>query len=68
MPLKSPIKSLQERVVDAEVRGSHWLAEGNAASEAGNAAKAERCYAKSQFWLDRFNLLTGRSEKPAPLR
>lgn len=45
---------------DAEERGNRWLADGNAAAEAGNKVKAERCYEKGQFWLDRFNRLTGR--------
>lgn len=28
--------------------------------------QAERCYAKGQFWLDRFNLLSGRGDRAAP--
>ena len=48
------------KAFDAEDRGNRWLADGNAAAEAGNKAKAEHCYAKGQFWLDRFNRLTGR--------
>jgi hypothetical protein len=50
----------REEAIDAEVRGSTWLADGNAAAEAGNKAKAEKCYDKAQFWLDRYNKLTGR--------
>lgn len=49
------------KALDAEVRCSRWLADGNAAKEAGNMARAERCYQKSQFWLDRYNKLTGKS-------
>lgn len=30
------------------------------------AAKADECYAKAQYWLDRANLLSGRSDRPAP--
>lgn len=52
-------KSLHERMIDAEQRGSHWLAEGNEASERGDHEKAERFYEKSQFWLDRYNSLAG---------
>lgn len=52
-------RSLNERIIEAEQRGSHWLAEGNEASELGNTEKAERCYEKSQFWLDRYNTLAG---------
>ena len=49
------------KAIDAEERGNRWLADANEAAEAGNKAKAERCYEKGQFWLDRFNRLTGRA-------
>lgn len=52
-------KTLKERMIEAEQRGSHWLAEGNEAHERGDNKKAERCYEKSQFWLDRYNTLAG---------
>ena len=68
MPANSPKKLLKDRQLDAEVRGSQWLADGNEARESGNMAKAEKCYAKSQFWLDRYNLLAGKGEKPGPRR
>lgn len=61
-----PKQSLPERQLDAEVRASQWLADGNAARESGNHEKAEVCYAKAQYWLDRYNLLAGRSDRPAP--
>jgi hypothetical protein len=51
----------QEKALDAEVRCSKWLADGNAARERGDKERAEKCYAKSQFWLDRYNKLTGRT-------
>jgi hypothetical protein len=47
------------KILEAEQRGSDWLAKGNAASERGDNAKAEKCYKKSQFWLDRYNTLVG---------
>jgi hypothetical protein len=50
---------MNEKIIDAEDRGSRWLADGNAASERGNQKKAEACYAKAQFWLDRANKLRG---------
>lgn len=62
---KRPIK---DRMLDAEERGSRWLADGNEAKERGDLARAEECYAKGQFWLDRFNLLSGRGEKSPPKR
>ena len=49
------------QAIEAEVRGSQWLADGNDARERGDKAKAERCYDKAQFWLDRYNKLTGRT-------
>ena len=47
------------KIIEAEQRGSYWLAEGNDAEERGNYAKAEKCFAKAQFWLDRYNRLVG---------
>jgi uncharacterized protein HemY len=52
-------KTQHEKALDAEERGNKWLAEGNAAAEAGNKEKAEKCYEKGQFWLDRYNKLAG---------
>jgi len=54
-------KGLRDRIVDAEVRGSRWLADGREAEERGDRAKAEECFRKSQFWLDRYNRLAGNS-------
>jgi len=53
------MKSHREKMIEAEQRGSHWLAEGNEAEERGDKAKAERCFEKSQYWLDRYNKLAG---------
>ena len=52
-------KTLQEKMIEAEVRGSTYLADANEAAERGCATKAERLYEKSQFWLDRYNKLAG---------
>jgi hypothetical protein len=52
-------KTNKERALDAEVRCSRWLADGNEAKERGNGEKAEVCYARAQYWLDRYNKLTG---------
>lgn len=46
-------------IADVEERGSHWLAEGNEAEEKGDKKKAEHCFEKSQFWLDRANKMRG---------
>lgn len=61
-------RSLKDRQIEAEQRASAYLADANEASERGQATKAERLYAKSQFWLDRMNLLCGDSDRPAPRR
>ena len=63
-----PRRSLADRILDADVRSSRWLADGNEARERGDKALAEKCYEKSQFWLDRYTLLTNRGERPAPKR
>lgn len=57
--MKIPKKSTQERALDAEVRANKWLADGNQYRENGNNEMAEKCYQKSQYWLDRYNLLAG---------
>ena len=49
----------REKIIEAEQRGSKWLADGNEAAERGNHTKAERCYEKAQYWLDRYNRLAG---------
>lgn len=60
------MKPLNERILDAEQFGSRALADANEAAEAGKLDKAEKLYAKAQFWLDRYNLLAGKSDRAAP--
>lgn len=50
---------IEEKIIDASFRTSKWLADGNEAKENGNMEKADKFYAKSQFWLDRYNKLAG---------
>jgi hypothetical protein len=61
-----PKKTLNVRMSEADALDNRWLADGNEAAEKGNTKRAEYCYAKGQFWLDRYNLLTGNSDRPAP--
>ena len=61
-----PVRCLADRILDAEVLASKWLADANEARERGDMATAEKCDSKSQFWLDRYNLLSGKGERPAP--
>jgi len=63
---KSPNTDVvKRRAIDAEARASRWLADGNVADD---PAIREECYRKSQFWLDRANLLRGYTDRPAPDR
>ena len=52
-------KSKHDRMIDAEQNCGKWKADGNEAEERGDYAKAEKCFAKAQFWLDRYNRLAG---------
>lgn len=52
--------SKSERIANAQAMAGMWLARGNEAAESGKRAKAEKCYEKSQHWLDRLNALEGR--------
>jgi hypothetical protein len=51
------------KVIDAYTRGNQYLADANALREAGKQERAERLYTKGQYWLDRYNKLTGRGEE-----
>lgn len=61
-----PTRPLADRMLDADVRASRWLADANEARERGDNKYAAECDAKSQHWLDRFNLLSGRGDRQAP--
>lgn len=63
-----PKKSLYERALDADIRAGMHLGNANEASEAGNQELADKLYAKSQFWLDRYILLSNQGDRPAPKR
>lgn len=51
------IDELKAKKLDAETRCGQWLADGNEHLEAGRKVEAEKCYEKSQYWLDRANKL-----------
>lgn len=55
-------KTLQEKILEADLRGNKLLADANEAAEKGNQAKADRLYEKGQYWLDRLNKLQGWGE------
>lgn len=61
-----PKKTLAERIVDADCFASKNLADGNWHSEHGRRDKAEECYAKAQFWKDRWVHLSGQGDKEPP--
>jgi hypothetical protein len=52
-------RSIADRVADADMRGSNWLARANALTAEGKYKRAARCHEKGQFWLDRSNKLRG---------
>ena len=52
-------RSINERIAEADERGSRYLAAANEAAESGNANKAERLYERGQYWLDLSNKLRG---------
>jgi hypothetical protein len=55
----APIKPVNDRIAEADCRGNEWLAKGRAAEDTGNKTKAEECYRKGNYWLDRSNKLRG---------
>lgn len=62
---KKPKKSLQERIVEADTFGNMYLGNFNELIESGypeNGPKAQALYKKGQFWLDRYNKLTGNGD------
>ena len=52
-------KTLEQKLIEANERCGHFLAEANEADERGDKAKAEKLYAKSGFWRDRYNKMAG---------
>lgn len=59
--LKS-LKTLSEKIAEADARGGRLLADANEAAERGNHEKAEKLYERGQYWLDRSNKLRGCGE------
>jgi hypothetical protein len=49
----------QGDTLKAETLASKWLGDGNEAEERGDYAKAEVCFRKAQYWLDRYNRWAG---------
>ncbi|MGI0075907.1 MAG: hypothetical protein ACREAU_00695 [Nitrosopumilaceae archaeon] len=48
-----------KKIADYEVRSGMWLGNGNEALEKGKKEKAEQCFQKAQYWLDKSNKLRG---------
>jgi hypothetical protein len=53
------VKTLADRIAHADMMGCKYLADANEAAERGKHEKAEKLYAKGQYWLDRYNRLVG---------
>jgi hypothetical protein len=56
---QSGTKTVNQKIIETDERCAYWLAEANEAEERGDHAKAEKFYAKSGFWRDRYNKLVG---------
>jgi len=53
-------KTLKQRILEADHMGNRYIGDYNERIEAGkNDKTAERLYSKCQFWLDKYNKLTG---------
>lgn len=50
-------RTLQERIVDADIKCRRALADATDAKEAGKKKKAERLEDRAQYWLDEQNRL-----------
>ena len=46
-------------LLQADIMASRYLGDANEAAERGQQAKADRLYVKCQYWLDRYNKLSG---------
>jgi len=66
--MPSPKKTLSERILQADILAGRYLGNANEASERGDHAKADALYLKSQYWLDRYNLLAGNGDRAGPRR
>ena len=55
----TPPYKLTEFAETYEHKASRWLADANEQAEKGNKAKAEKLYAKAQYWLDKANVARG---------
>jgi hypothetical protein len=52
-------EKLYAKILRADELSGRYLADANEAEEAGNFKKAEKLFAKAQYWLDRHNKLIG---------
>jgi hypothetical protein len=50
-----------EKAREMETKAARWLHEANLAREAGKLEKAEKLYAKSQYWHDKMNKYLGKA-------
>lgn len=59
--MSKPKLPLYDRIQQADALGGRYLGNANEAYEAGKKDKGDKLYAKAQFWLDRYNRLTGQA-------
>jgi hypothetical protein len=58
-------RTLSDRIVEADTLASRYLGNANEASEKGYQTKVDKFYAKSQYWLDRYIILTKQGDRQA---
>lgn len=58
---RTSANDLSEKIADADQRGNEWLAKARQAKERGNEKRAEECYRKGNYWLDRFLRTLGKT-------
>jgi hypothetical protein len=63
-----PTRSLEERIADAESLAAYHLGDAHEAEECNDLAKAKEFRHKSQFWFDRYKLLTRQANRIEPRR
>lgn len=66
--MRRPKRTLAERRDRASELASRYLADANEASERCQHDIAQKLWDKSQFWHDRYTLLNGEADRPAPRR
>jgi hypothetical protein len=63
MATRVPLRSIEDRVAEAEANAGMHLGNYNEEIERGAVKTAEKSLRKAQFWLDRLNDLLGQGSR-----